>query len=266
MSEYPPVVAELLTLGEKGLRDREWLDYRARGLGSEHVPDLIRIVQTWTLNEDAPEGPQLWAPIHAWRALGQLRAAEASEELLRAVRDEVESDFSDWAGNEMPVVFGMIGPAALPVLATGLRDPSADYFLRWIVAESMAKIGQQHPEARAECVALLTGQLEKASENDPTLNGGLVSTLLDLKAVEAAPVLEQAFATGNVDESIAGGWEDVRYELGLGPPPARRSRSPIFVGDVMPRGRSPKTRAQDRARNRRKQAKQSRKRNRKKKK
>lgn len=39
-SDYTPPVSKLLTLGD--VRETStWLDYRALGLGSEHVPDLI---------------------------------------------------------------------------------------------------------------------------------------------------------------------------------------------------------------------------------
>jgi len=47
----------------------------------------------------------------------------------------------------------------------------------------------------------------------------VVDGLLDLKAVETAAAIEQAYAAGFVDETVCGGWEEVRYELGLGEKP-----------------------------------------------
>jgi hypothetical protein len=261
MSDYPPAVAGLLTLGEIDW-GKEWLDYRARGIGPEHVPDLIRMMLDRELNEGDPESDEVWAPLHAMRALGQLRAVEACEALLQAVREDRERD-GDWVSEEAPDVFGMIGPPALPVLAAALRDNSLDEYLRWNAADSIKSIADHHPEAREECVAVLTGHLEHASESDPTVNGGVIGNLLDLEAVESAPVIERAFVANAVDESIAGDWEYVRYELGLGPPPARPFHQPGFLIDRPVR--SPKTRAQQRAKNRKKQARKSKKRNRKKK-
>ena len=39
--------------------------------------------------------------------------------------------------------------------------------------------------------------------------------LLDLKAVEAADVIERAFRAGDVDEMVVGDWPDVQQALGL---------------------------------------------------
>ncbi|MDE3088600.1 MAG: hypothetical protein KGJ80_04360, partial [Chloroflexota bacterium] len=77
------------------------------------------------------------------------------------------------------------------------------------------KIAQKFPDSRAECVAAITRQLERFTDNDPALNGFLLSDLLDLGAVEAAPVIERAFAAKKVDASIAGDWEDAQIEFGL---------------------------------------------------
>jgi hypothetical protein len=265
VNDYPPPVAALLDLGEIEFGD-DWIDYPARGLRPEHVPDLIRLASTYCTGEEDFEEAPAWGPIHAWRALGQLRAAEAAEVLLGVVRRELLAD-GDMATEDMPEVFGLIGPATLPALAATLRDPDADLYLRWNAASGIAGVGQRHPEARAECVGLLVGQLENTSLNDSTLNAALIGCLMDLNAVEAADAIERAFATGHVDESIVGDWPDVRYELGLGPEPDRRvQRSSLWGGaDLGPRSPGPGDRAKQRSRKKKKQAKQSRKRNRKKK-
>ena len=49
----------------------------------------------------------------------------------------------------------------------------------------------------------------------PGLNGFLINSLIDLRAVEAASLMERAFAADSVDISIMGDWEDVQIELGL---------------------------------------------------
>ena len=72
-----------------------------------------------------------------------------------------------------------------------------------------------HPAVRVECVSLIVQPLEQFAANDPTLNGCLISDLIDLKAVEAAPLMARAFEANQVDLSVAGDWEDVQVELGL---------------------------------------------------
>ena len=64
-------------------------------------------------------------------------------------------------------------------------------------------------------MARLTVQLEKFAEQSETLNAFLISPLWDLRAVEAMPVIEGAFASGRVDESVLGDVEDVQIEFGL---------------------------------------------------
>jgi len=126
-----------------------------------------------------------------------------------------------------------------------------------------------HPDARAECVAIFARQLEGFAEQDPTLNAFLVDPLLDLKAVEAAPVIERAFAADRVDESVVGDWEDVQIALGLKEqretPPSHGWIPPLFSrslgepGDLPTHKRSSKTKAKAK----RKQEKKSRRKNRK---
>jgi len=41
------------------------------------------------------------------------------------------------------------------------------------------------------------------------------SDIVDLKAVEHAPLMEQAFAADSVDLFVGGDWEETQVELGL---------------------------------------------------
>ncbi len=218
MGDYLPPVDRLLTLGDSRGTITRWPDYPAFGLGPEHTPDLIRMATDPVLNRANSESLEVWAPVHAWRALGQLRAEAAVEPLMRLFH---ELDTEELSGSfesvmeEMPEVYGMIGPAAIPALAAYLVDASHGLYPRVTSVSCLEKVGKGHPDARAECVVALTQQLEQVDRNEPELNGFLVSSLINLKAVEAAPVIEGAFAGGWVDESIVGDWEDAQVDLGL---------------------------------------------------
>jgi Protein of unknown function (DUF1186) len=268
MADYPPPVDQLITLGNPGAA-RQWRDYLHLGLGPEHIPDLIRMATDPALNKADSESPTVWAPLHAWRALGQLRAAEAVTPLLALLQRQDEDDqFNDWVQGDLPKVFGMIGPAAVPVLAAFLADDSHGTYARAAAADGLQEIARAHPETRDACVASISSVLEMATANDPTLNGFLLSTLLDLAAVEAAPVIERAFAAGAVDEGIAGDWEEVQWELGLTDTPPQReafgSPLPLFPGGLGYIERPPRDhQAKAKAKAKRKQAAKSRKRNRK---
>ena len=86
-TSYQQPVDKLLTCGMNGwITPDKWPDYRKLGIGPEHIPDLIRMATDEELNEANEQNTEVWAPMHAWRALGQLRAVEAIEPLLGAIR------------------------------------------------------------------------------------------------------------------------------------------------------------------------------------
>jgi hypothetical protein len=212
-TRYQPPVDRLLTYGEsERITPDEWPDYRELGIGPEHVPDLIQIATDEELNEAASESTEVWAPVHAWRALGQLRAVEAVEPLLELF-DRLEDD--DWVHEELPEVFGMIGPAALPALAAYIADLSHTDSSRISAITGIEKIGKRWPNARGECIAILEERLERFEENEPDVNGFIVVALVELGAKEAAPMIERAFDEGYVDRMVMGDWDDVQVELGL---------------------------------------------------
>lgn len=230
MNEYPPPVDQLLRLGEPADRI-EWRDYRALGLGPEHVPDLIRMATDVDLvlasdmeaGQDDPEVDALgWAPEHALRALGQLGAVEAIDPLFEAVgRFRELHDF--WIG-DFDDVMGHLGAAAIPACERHIADASLDEYERMVAVESLEQIAGRHPDLRDRCVAVMTAGLADLEGLTDGLGAILVGSLVQLKAVESAPVIEAAYAADRVDRFFAGTWEDARYELGLGPMPESRRR------------------------------------------
>ncbi|HLM66989.1 MAG TPA: hypothetical protein VK358_05635 [Longimicrobium sp.] len=212
---YPPPLDRLLGLGILFTRGREWRDYRQMGMGPDHVPELIRMACDPELNHAYEDDPRVYAPLHAWRALGQLAAPEAAgpvAELLARLPDD------DSANDELPEVLGMIGGTAAVAAATGvLANSVLNVRTRISAATALLEIGERHPELRDRCVEMLMGQL-KCHEGQPeSLNGFLVDDLAELGAVEAAPLIQAAFAAGRVDILIRGDWEDVQVDLGLLP-------------------------------------------------
>ena len=216
VTSYPPPVDKLLTLGDGrkvGTNVKEWSIYLELGLGPEHIPDLIRMATDEELRWTYSDTLEVWAPIHAWRALGQLRA-EAPIEPLLSLLDEAE-DGDDWVLEELPEVYGMIGPAAIPAITWYIADENHLDWARITAIGCLEKIGTMHPDSRDTCVAFFIRRLELCKDDDPTVNGFVISSLIDLKALEAAPAIERAFAADSVDLSIAGDWDDVQVELSL---------------------------------------------------
>ncbi|HEY9747669.1 MAG TPA: DUF1186 domain-containing protein, partial [Allocoleopsis sp.] len=223
-SDYAPPVDQLLSFGDCRDSMAEWPNYvEALGLEAAHIPELIRMITDEELWAVDIEGLEIWAPIHAWRSLGQLQAEAAIEPLLSLLH-WIDDEGNEWVGEEVPEVLGMIGAAAIPILSTYLADRTHGLSARIAASEALVKIAQQHPEVREQCVEAIAHQLEQFTKNNPALNGMLVAALLDLNAVEAAPVIEKAFAANRVDDTIAGDWEEVQLELGMVSKPELRQR------------------------------------------
>ena len=83
-------------------------------------------------------------------------------------------------------------------------------------------MARRSPDLRDRVVGILTDALSRYATQEPELNGLLLVELLKLKATEAVPVIREAFLADRIDESMAGGWGDVRREF-RARAPARRS-------------------------------------------
>lgn len=213
--EYPEPVRELFTLGDphtRGEPDPERAcDYRALGLDERHAAELIRMACDLELSlEEFP--PQAYAPLHAWRALGQFRCAEAAEPLIGLLCEL--GDVDDWAADDLPIVLGMIGPPAVPRL-TQLARGEVPEDVRPLCFSALRYVGAYHPEHAPQMVETLAGVLAGFARESPETNANLICELLKLEAVAAAETLERAFASGRVDEGICGTWEEARRDLGV---------------------------------------------------
>jgi hypothetical protein len=190
---------------------------RELGLTEEHIPDLIRMATDFDLHNLRQESPEVWAPLHAWRALAQLRAVEAAHPLV-LLFEQLKHD--DWLPEEFPTVFSMIGPGAIPTLERFLADDGIEEIGRISVPACLVRIAQDHPDDRDACVGVLIRQLEKLEINGPVLNGFLILSLIDLRETHAIGLIRQAFSENRVDLSVLGDVEDAEIEMGL-----RTSRS-----------------------------------------
>ena len=234
---YQEPVARLLDYGEchlagDGPAGLGWLDYVSDlELTAEHVPELIRLACDAALHTAESEDPVVWAPTHAWRALGQLRAVEAVTPLLGLLRERADDD---WVDIELPYVFGLIGPGAIPHVTDFLANRSVTTEPLITAIKCLVEIAERNPPSRNECIGILAHRLKCGAENDPTVNGFLISALIDLEAIETIGLIRQAFDQQVVDLSIAGDVEDVEMEFGL-----RRQRStlrpvyPSFFGNPL---------------------------------
>ncbi len=212
--DYPDPVSKLITLGD--IRGQtQWPDYLALGLGPSHISDLIRLVQDEELHWADTDSAEVWSALHAWRALALLQAEDAAEPLVELFA-RIDEYGDDWVGEDLPQAFGILGPVAIPALRDYLADPSHGLWARVAASDSLQKIAAQHPHTRDDVIAILAGQLEHFEVQDRTFNASIVRGLVcDLKAVNAAPIIEKAYTTDRVDISVVGDWEDAQVNMGL---------------------------------------------------
>jgi SEC-C motif len=221
------------------------IDYVARlGLTAEDVPELTAIAREWLNPVEPPaEGEEddlsVFAPIHAWRGLAQLRVPETIDVLLgmMAPLDAVDDD---WYLEEFPDALAWIGPASLAPVLNYLADDEKPVYPRIAAAHALCELSRRHPEMRDDAVRAICEVLGKFQDDevrhypdgeDDTLNAHLIAYLLDLKATEAAELIERAYAADRVDLMVCGNWDAVRRELGvegLGLVPKHQARRRAF--------------------------------------
>jgi hypothetical protein len=210
---YHRPLEQLLRLGDPSERSKA-VNFKARGLDRQHIPELIRMATDEGLHTGPAGSTIYWGPVYAWWALGDLRAVEAIEPLLSLLR-RVDDDDDDWAGEEIPQILAEFGTVALDPATAYLANPAHGDWARIGAAKVIELIAERFPDTCDDCIARLSAQLERYATQSATLNAFLILPLLDMGAEEAVPVMEKAFVSGRVDEEVVGDWEDVQIEFGM---------------------------------------------------
>ncbi|MEO1296039.1 MAG: hypothetical protein AAFW75_09590, partial [Cyanobacteria bacterium J06636_16] len=225
MQTYPNPVSQLLNYAKcESVKHQDWPNYIDEfGFTEEHSPTLVALMQDPVLimldpEQDHPEfgesfNPELamWAPFHAWRVLGQLRAIEFLEPAIAFLKEyEI-----DWAWEEFPDVFELIGPPIVESLGAAIKAEAAEDNVATTLISGLERIGKAFPETRDRCVALMTETLQSPKENDVAVNSSLIFYLVNLQAPESIETIEAAYQADNVDTFYAGTWANVQVELGL---------------------------------------------------
>lgn len=201
---YTPPVDQLLTIGEpEPVRAEKWPDYLALGIGPDDIPELIRLatdreIHDIHVEEYDEDDPTFYAAVHAIRALGQLHSEAAIYPLLSLFDESGD----EWIVEELAEVYGMIGPQAIPALASYLQDTSHEIYSRAYASNGLIDIAEKHPESRSDAIAPITQVVGQFEENDPELTAFLIGDLAHVKATETLPLIERAFEAERVDEFI----------------------------------------------------------------
>ena len=165
-------------LGEDHSTDR-WRDYRAILPPEEYDETRLLKMLTDPGFPEAPEGSSLpWVPLHAWRALAQMRSVAAIEPVLHLA----EGDYYQQAHDDFAKLSAEIGSAAIRPLATILSDHDRSEVSRTLAATGLGAIGHSlSGQARASIVDLLMEQIRGNDESDGWVNGAAAEALMTME-------------------------------------------------------------------------------------
>jgi hypothetical protein len=207
---YPPPLDALATLGDEDVDDF----VTDRGIGQEHVPELVRMVRDRALVTAPADAPANWAPFHALELLSELDCSAHVADLI-TLFDTDRSELTD----ELLWKLGGVGGAAVAPLVAYMNDRTRWDGGRSYAANALEEIGNQLPDTREAVVAAISALVENGASEREGLMGIFVSALIGLKAVETLPIIRRAFEHGWVDETVSGSWGTVLDELGATPDP-----------------------------------------------
>ena len=201
----------LLEIGEAD-RSGDWPDYLQYGFVETDVPALLDLVADEALDKVDSDSAEVWAPLHAWRTLGQLGSSKAAIPLI-AQFDRLCED--DWALPELSMVMGMLGEPVITPLIACLNEPHYKEFARVMAADGLAEIAKRQTACRERIIQHYRDYMRRPDVSAHALNGLLIGRLLDLGAKEAIDDIRQFFAKDCVDITCAGDLEEVEIELGF---------------------------------------------------
>ena len=111
-------------------------------------------------------------------------------------------------------MYGLIGPAAIPALGALLVDPDKEAWRKAFLLRALEQIAEKHPAQQDVCIRTVTDVLQRFRENELDMNGFLVASLMNFKAIEEAPLVQEAYEAGYVNERICGTWKELGINMG----------------------------------------------------
>jgi hypothetical protein len=168
--------------------------------GKEVVLPLSKILQErryWEASDDT-----LWMPVHAVKLLGIMADPQALPQLINALVLADEMGY-DWVMEDLPTVFGRIGPPAVEPLTEFIQAHSGGSEFQWPridAADGLVAIAIHYPQERERVLSFLHGLFSEGE--DPEFLGFVAAYLLDLNDPSSLPVLEEAFNKELIDEDV----------------------------------------------------------------
>jgi hypothetical protein len=207
---YQAPVNQLLQPIDFKYSPEPWPDYPTLyGLTAADLPELTRL----SLDLEPADCENYEWMTHALRAIVQIDRTTAIDLYLQQLHLFPDDDVI-W--DEVTLICQIVGATAIEPLAAFLKNTAEDEWSRRAVVEGFEKLPQFYPDCRDACVQVLVEQLRLYKlETTDVVNSSLVDSLTNLKAIEAADLIEEVFANFELDEFLTGSWPAVQVELGL---------------------------------------------------
>jgi hypothetical protein len=184
--------------------------------GARLIPALAGIVgaeKNWL------SGPaEWWAVTHATFLLGAIGGKDAAAPLVKSLFHAVKRE-NDWINEELPSIFGNLGPDALAPLKELAADRSWDWYLRNRVMCGLAALALKQPQLDKEIFAFIAAVAADKTET-PDTRGHAALILLDFLRGEyrelmlaLAPEMAAAriFDAEDVNRAFARGKKDLYW-------------------------------------------------------
>jgi len=192
----PGNVDALFTIGQPD-KLASWPDYPDRyGLDESHIPVLVQLLSNADLPDATVTAGKDWAPLHAWRALGQLRAEDAVPVIFRQIETYADNG---WAIDEIPSVLALIGEPAIAPANAVLVSSRFSEGARIIAMEGLVQIANLDPLYKEPIYLLLSRYAQQPDLAVSALNALLVNKLVGLDSEKFRNEVHQLLCSEAVD-------------------------------------------------------------------
>jgi hypothetical protein len=209
-SAYQSPVDQLLQPIDFKYAPEAWPDYPTLyGLTAADLPELIRL----SLDLEPADCENYEWMVHALRAIVQIDRTTAIDLYLQQLHLFAGDDVI-W--DEVAPICKIVGDAAIEPFAVFLKNTAENEWPRKAVIDGLEELAKFDPNCRDACVRVMLEQLRLYKlETNNVVNSSLVDSLTQLKAIEAADLIEEVFVNFELDEWLTGSWPSVQVELGL---------------------------------------------------
>ena len=205
LKAYDKPLSLLLDLDDSAIGEIDAINYvQDYGIGPQQREQLERMLGDPVFHQVSADSHESFAPIHAWRALGQIGDARSLPALFTLLLDP---DVGDWDYDELPEIIGRFIaalPRTLEEHKTRFADPDGDETQVWALQRILALIAERDPTSRAAVIERLRDVVADQQMGRDTTRASAIACLGNLRAVECLPLIEQAFANEMVDTSYIG--------------------------------------------------------------